>query len=656
MKAGNWIFSFFRGSAACREENSLLDAKAKINMKMFRFLLCILTGVLISPLSARANVYATDIQINGNLTNASATIGSPASITYRLNQAADLGVTVKVLQGTNVVAAMTGGTNMGLNSVSWTPTVGGTYSLSITAAASGFTNWEQISVDTNAGNYAFDPGGIAVDNNTNSPYYGRVLVGCAFANGTATNPISGALILDGIYKMNADGSFADEGGFGYGGYSTDDAGQIATNEMPPYYAAVPWRLRMGDDDRIYMLDWSDEGAIVSFDIEVTAYKIVIDDGGYFAGALGGPHNYASNPDIGDIAYGIINFDVSSPSTTNGAVWLCDSDYPNWGIWMYHLANGQSVTNDSGTQAVTTGGDLSLVSSGGCTVDTNLDIFCGQTRNHENAVYDVMDFTNWNDGVLPPISSGYNFVDGTVAGEVAWGYGCGVDVTCATDPGFEAVEDVVIDSRTSPKFVACPLGAGDLNGIVTYTTNVTDDFTTNTTTGVITTNYVTNITTAGSGGGIRVLNAIDGSIATFTNGSYTESLTNLDWDQQYNCAAWDNVGNLYAASPTRNVWRVWSPPGTNTNTTFAVAQIIVGLPVFQIATATFVSTGPGSGNVTINFTAPGDPAPSVFTLLSSPTLIGTYTPVTGAVITGGSGNYQATFSSTSTQFYEIKQSP
>jgi hypothetical protein len=150
--------------------------------------------------------------------------------------------------------------------------------------------------------------------------------------------------------------------------------------------------------------------------------------------------------------------------------------------------------------------------------------------------------------------------------------------------------------------------------------------------------------------------MDGSIVTTTNGSFTESLTNIDWGQQYPCAAWDNVGNLYGASSTRNVWRVWSPPGTNTNTTVAVAQVIVAPPLLQITTATAVSTGAGSGNVTINFTAPGNPVPSVFTLLSSPILTGAYTPVTGAVITGGSGTYQATFPASSTQFYEIEQSP
>jgi hypothetical protein len=389
----------------------------------------------------------------------------------------------------------------------------------------------------------------------------------------------------------------------------DDGGNTSVNEMPSTYALVPWRLRIGGDDRLYMLDFTDEGAIIAFDMEVTTNQVVIDDGGYDGGALGGPHNYAGNPDINDLAVGIGNFDVTSAVTTNAAVWLCDVDYPNnWGIWMYHLKNGQSDTNDSGTQAVTTTGDLSLGSSGGCAVDTNLDIFCAQSTNSEIAVYDLMKFTNWNGGILPPASSGFNFVDGASAGEEEWGYGCGVDTTCANNPTFEGVQDVVLNNRTNPAIVACPMAGG---------------------------NDSTN--------GIRLLNATNGSLV----------LTNLDFGQAYTCAAWDDVGNLYGASISRNVWRAWSPPGMSTNTTVAVAQVIVTIPI-EITSITAVPTTPGCANVTITFTAPGNPPPTAFTLVGSSKVNGTYTPVASVVITGGSSAYQATFSNCSTEYFEIEQ--
>ena len=64
-------------------------------------------------------------------------------------------------------------------------------------------------------------------------------------------------------------------------------------------------------------------------------------------------------------------------------------------------NGASDPADVvGTQVVTTGGDLALVSSGGCMIDVLiLDLYVGEARNNENAVYDAMVFTNWNGGVL-----------------------------------------------------------------------------------------------------------------------------------------------------------------------------------------------------------------------------------------------------------------
>ena len=607
-----------------------------MKMNLNGCLLFLVTGVVLSASNARANVYATDIKLNGSLSTITDAGPGPVRISYRLNQTATLGVTIAIFEGTNQVVTLAGGTNMGLNTVVWGATNSsgmtvsvGTYSLSIAAAASGFTNWEQISVDTNAGNYAFYPAGMAVNNNTNSPFYGRVVVGCGFANGTATNPISGEIILDGIYKMNADGSFADEGGFGFGGYTNDDAGHSSSNEMPPDSTVVPWRLRIGDDDRIYMLDYSDEGAISAFDMQVTTNQVVIDDGSGapFYGTLGGSHNYTNNPDIGDLTYGIINFDVTSTTTTNAAIWLCDSDDPNWGIWMYHLKNGQSDTNDIGTQAVTTGGDLSLVSSGGCMVDTSLDIFVSQDRlNTGDTALRTMVFPKWNGGILPAKSSGSKFVDGTNTGEVTWGVG-------SSDDTFTGVMDTVIDSRTHPNFVATPMNDSGGSG-----TNL-DGY-------------------QGLNGGIRVLNATNGSVVTVTNASgvVIQSLTNLDVANWYSCAAWDNVGNLYAASPTTNLWRVWSPPGTNTNTTVAVAQMIVtaSLPAVQITGINAVPTGSGCSTVTISFTGPSAlPVSESFHLLGSSSLNGTYLAVIGAVVTGTSGAYQFTFTNCSTEFYKVE---
>ena len=96
------------------------------------------------------------------------------------------------------------------------------------------------------------PLGMAVDKNPNSPYYGRVVVGCATsaaANGVIQNC--------GFYKFNADGTPADEGSFGYANYTTNDAGQTGSGEIAPATAPgfFQWRnpstIRIGEDDRIY---------------------------------------------------------------------------------------------------------------------------------------------------------------------------------------------------------------------------------------------------------------------------------------------------------------------------------------------------------------------------------------------------------------------
>jgi hypothetical protein len=454
--------------------------------------------------------------------------------------------------------------------------------------------------------------GMAVDNNTNSPYYGRVVVGCAASGGL--NPISGATNMDGIYKLNADGSYADEGGFSYGGYSTDDSGDVSTpGQMPvSQYNQVPYALRIGDDDRIYMLDDSVYGAIIAFDMKVTTNQIVIDDG--YLGQLGGSHNFTNNPDLGELVNGISSFDVTSTTTANAAIWLCDSvfDYPNWGIWMYHLRNGASDPADTmGTQAVIArpGSDLNEGSGGGCTVDTNLDIFVSQSQYGNDASPRTMEYTNWNHGVLPPEADGSTNALGTNTGQVHWKVG-------TNDPTFESVQDTVVNNRQHPTMVALPMLTGN-NGY----------------------------------SGIRVLNATNGSVISVTNGVTIQALTNLGYPAQYVSAAWDNVGNLYGAGFPSDYWRVWSPPGTNQATTLAVAQVNVSI-LFAITGITASPTTPGCSDVVISFTAPGNPLLSTLKLMGSTTVNGAYAPV-AASITGGSGSYQAAFTNCSTMFYLIE---
>jgi hypothetical protein len=377
----------------------------------------------------------------------------------------------------------------------------------------------------------------------------------------------------------------------------------------------PMKLRIGGDDRIYWVDDTYVGAIIACDMEATTNQLVINKELYF-----------ENPDLSDLTNGIQEFDVSGAATANAAVWLCDNDYPSWGIWMYHLTNGASDPSDKfGVQVVETGFDLGVASSGGCVVDDKLDVFVGEDLDNETTNYSAMVFTNWNGGVLPaPDTDGtaaFDYVVGGAAGEVEWGYGCGVDTVCTNDTTFEASMDTVINSRLNPTLVACPMAMGADNG---------------------------------NGGGIRVLNALNGSVISATNGAAIQSLTNIDWGQSYTCAAWDNVGNLYGASTTRNLWRVWTPPGPNTNTTAAMASL-VEIPATTPASIKITSITLSGATVTITFTGPAADAASSFSLQSSSVLKGPYATVTGAKVTGGAGAFSvSTTTDGASQFYRISQ--
>src|SRR3974390_770172 len=119
----------------------------------------------------------------------SARRATSVSISYILNEPASAGVTVKVLSGSNTVrtisiAAGSAGAKRGTNTVVWdgkndsnaaVPT--GNYKVSITTASTGYRGWTITSDDSNYGNYVWEARGIAVNRDTNSPYYGRVFVG-----------------------------------------------------------------------------------------------------------------------------------------------------------------------------------------------------------------------------------------------------------------------------------------------------------------------------------------------------------------------------------------------------------------------------------------------------------------------------------------------
>jgi hypothetical protein len=301
--------------------------------------------------AARANVYATDIRFNGSLQAGVVVPGNPVTISFILNDNA-ANVFVEIYASSRTIKVLAAGTNAGLNTVVWdgtnndgTAAAVGAYNVRITAAAFGYNEWTNITDDgTNFD--VFYPTGIAVNINTNSPYYGRVFIG---------NSENGGGAISGIFKCNADGSPADEGGFSTGGYPWGGGG---------YPAPSPWMMDVGADDRLYVDDWSANGLVLSFDeVLSTNYFNVLRSDNY-------PY-----PDV------LLSGPWVCGEGTNMQIFMADINTtnafePGLGILSWTLsANGVIATNDIGTVQVTltNNSDLTLAPDA-VSVGANGDIF------------------------------------------------------------------------------------------------------------------------------------------------------------------------------------------------------------------------------------------------------------------------------------------
>ena len=311
----------------------------------FNHLTCLtlLTYLTLLPVHSHANVYPTNIRLNGGVTNVVASSVTNVGISYTLNEPATLGVTINISSGAGTVRtiALTSpapGTLQGSNYVVWdghnnanSPVGGGIYSVSITAASSGYTNWTQTSSDLNIGNEVSLPRGIAVNRNTNSPYYGRIFV--ANANQGA-DPINNLGDRVGILKLNADASYADEGGFSTGGYEW-------ARGRPDADGFSPWKLEVGPDDRLYVNDFYDQGTVFSFDQLVSSNSLL---------AVLRPDNYPTNTLVS-----LDNLFISG-SPGNMRLWMADDNVNGGasgaGIHQWNLTGtGIVATNDIGTTIV-----------------------------------------------------------------------------------------------------------------------------------------------------------------------------------------------------------------------------------------------------------------------------------------------------------------
>jgi hypothetical protein len=325
---------------------------------------------LCACLPARANVYATDIRLNGSLQGGVVVPGCPVTISFVLNDTAT-NVSVQIYAGSHVVKTCAAGTNTGLNTVVWDGTnedgsaaAVGVYNVRITAAAAGYGEWTNIT-DDGTNFYVFYPSGIAVNRNAASPYYGRVFIG---------NTYSGGGMAPGILKCNADGSAAEEGGFSTGGYPWGGGG---------FPEPSPWKMDVGSDDRLYVDDWAQNGAangvVVSFDqlLSTNYFEVLRPDNYPYASiSLSGPcvtgegtNMQIYMADVNPLAFGGMGilswtFDADGVISSNDA-----------GTVDVTLTNNSDLTLAPYAVSVATNGNIYTIQRVTATNDPNPRVLC-----------------------------------------------------------------------------------------------------------------------------------------------------------------------------------------------------------------------------------------------------------------------------------------
>ncbi|MGC8861328.1 MAG: PEP-CTERM sorting domain-containing protein [Armatimonadota bacterium] len=273
----------------------------------------VLTGLAAAP--AAANVYASGLKQTG-----------PNSLSFILNENADLGVTIQVWQvgGGMVYSESLGAKAKGTHTWAWNgsgASPGNVYKVKIVASSSGYSSWTKISTDTPLTNF-YSPRGVAVNTNPGSQYFGRVYVSESLGGTCA----AGRTVQDGIYILNADLSDA----VGQGDNArTGGVAWSTTNS--------PFRVNVGPDNNVYVCDWSDlHSGLWMGDPDFNTATELLDSTGRDANGMNTTHGSISDFVVEGTGASrkIYTADEDLPSSTSGQ---------RGSIWRYDIGENDSFS-------------------------------------------------------------------------------------------------------------------------------------------------------------------------------------------------------------------------------------------------------------------------------------------------------------------------
>jgi hypothetical protein len=252
------------------------------------------------PAAFAGNIYATNLGQSSNRLDYSD--GDTVTLSYLLNDNST-GVTVDVLDSSNVVVkSINAGAQLkGNNNVVWDGTDNsstivpiGDYSFRVNSTGAAGGAWTQFNSTAQELNYFFTPRGVAVNNNPNSPYYGRIYVAEGRGGITGPDGPTNRVTADGMYMLNADISAGGIAG-GTGAHTAGVSWRLFTDVPSDGTPSSPFRLQVGPDDSVYIADFSDaHSGLWQANPNLTSAVEVLDSTGRLASGLNGTHGSLSD--------------------------------------------------------------------------------------------------------------------------------------------------------------------------------------------------------------------------------------------------------------------------------------------------------------------------------------------------------------------------